>query len=105
MKQLHLKENRAIQTLFPIDELPAARTTQDIDIILSAEVVTDASSMKPIRTALDQIGFEVGETAKYMQFARAVEAGTVKIDLLAGPLGGFAGRVPQDADGSNRSRA
>ena len=96
LKPLHLGEHRHIQTLFPLDDLPSARTTQDIDLLLRAEVVTDSSSMRPIRMALDRIGCQVIETAKYMQFARAVETGTVKIDLLAGPLGQYADRVPND---------
>jgi len=96
LKQLFLKENGHIQTLFAIDELPQARTTQDIDLILRAEVVTDSPSMGRIRRALDSLGFEVVPEAKYMQFTMDVGTGTVKIDLLAGPLGQFADRVPSD---------
>lgn len=96
LKQLYLKENRDIQTLFSFDNLPAARTTQDIDIILRAELVTDANCMKPIRHALDNLKFEVIPSAKYMQFIRGTGPEQVKIDLLAGPLGEFANRVPSD---------
>lgn len=57
--------------------------------------------MKEIREALDALDFEVVDTAKYMQFTREMEPGEmepgqVKIDLLAAPLGEFAGRVKKD---------
>ncbi len=97
LKQLYLQAHPEIRTLFPRTALPSARTTQDIDLILRAEVVTDSESMRPIREALDSLGFEVVESAKYTQFARKTDAGTVKIDFLAAPLGDFAQRVPKDS--------
>ena len=97
LKQLYLKQNPQIRTLFPPSTLPSARTTEDIDLILRAEVVTDSKSMKAIRDALDTLGFAVVATAKYTQFVRDMQPGQVKIDLLAGPLGEFANRVPKDA--------
>lgn len=97
LKQLYLKDNSGIRTLFPVDRLPTARTTQDIDLILSAEVVTDSESMHPIRQALDGLSFEVVPGAEFMQFVKSMGPGSVKIDLLAGPLGDFASRVPNDS--------
>lgn len=97
LKQLHLKANSQIRALFAAEGLPTARTTEDIDLILRAEIVTDSESMKLIRTALDQLGFSVVETAKYTQFVRPMHPGQVKIDLLAAPLGQFANRVKKDA--------
>ncbi len=97
LKQLYLKQNPQIRTLFPPHALPSARTTEDIDLVLRAEVVTDSKSMKAIRAALDTLGFTVVATAKYTQFVRDMQPGQVKIDLLAGPLGEFANRVPKDA--------
>ena len=97
LKQLHLKQNPQIRTLFPPSALPSARTTEDIDLILRAEVVTDSKSMKAIREVLDTLGFTVVATAKYTQFVRDMQPGQVKIDLLAAPLGEFANRVPKDA--------
>jgi hypothetical protein len=97
LKQLYVKQNPQIRTLFPPSILPSARTTEDIDLILRAEVVTDSKSMKAIRDALDTLGFTVVATAKYTQFVRDMQPGQVKIDLLAGPLGEFASRVPKDA--------
>ena len=83
LKQLYLKQNPQIRTLFPPSALPSARTTEDIDLILRAEVVTDSKSMKAIREALDTLGFTVVATAKYTQFVRDMQPGQVKIDLLA----------------------
>lgn len=96
LKQLYLKANPNIRTLFPIDSLPTARTTEDIDLILRAEIVTNSESMQLIRTALDELGFSVVETAKYTQFIRQMTPGQVKLDLLAAPLGSFANQVPKD---------
>ena len=87
LKQLYLKQNPQIRTLFPPNALPSARTTEDIDLILRAEVVTDSKSMKAIRDALDTLGFTVVATAKYTQFVRDMQPGQVKIDLLAGSVG------------------
>ena len=97
LKQQHLASRPEIRTLLPRTAWPAARTTQDIDLILRAEIVTESASMKVLRDALDALGFQVVETAKYTQFARPVPPGTVKLDLLAAPLGDFAARVPRDS--------
>lgn len=97
LKQIYAQDNPQIRTLFSFDALPDARTTEDIDLILRAEIVTDSESMKMIRNALDQLGFTVVQTAKYTQFVRPMSPGQVKIDLLAAPLGEFASRVPKDA--------
>lgn len=97
LKQLYLRDNRQIRTLFDIDDLPTARTTEDIDLILRADIVTDSQSMGTIRAALDHLEFSVVETAKYTQFVRQMSPGQVKIDLLAPPLGDFASRVPADS--------
>ncbi len=80
-----------------MSDLPSPRTTEDIDLILRAEIVTDSESMRAIRGVLDQLGFTVVETAKYTQFVRPMPPDQVKLDLLAAPLGEFASRVPKDA--------
>lgn len=61
------------------------RSTKDLDVILSAEVIADASHMDQIRDALDELGYEA--TAEYFQFARDIgESGRdVEIDLLTAP--------------------
>ena len=61
------------------------RSTKDLDVILSAEVIVDASHMDRIRDALDDLGYEA--TTEYFQFARDIgESGReVEIDLLTAP--------------------
>jgi hypothetical protein len=44
LKQLYVRDNPQIRTLFGADALPSARTTEDIDLILRAEIVTDSKS-------------------------------------------------------------
>lgn len=96
LKQLHLNASPQIRALFAPSELPIARATEDIDLILRAEIATDSNSMKLIRDALDQLNFVVVDTARYTQFVRPMSPGRVKIDLLAAPLGEFATRVQRD---------
>ena len=96
LKQQYLNEHPEIKTLFHSDQLPIARTTEGIDLILRAEVVTDSASMEEIRKAFDALGFVVVETAKYTQFVRKMDRGQVKIDLLAAPLGQYESRVRKD---------
>ena len=88
LKQLHL-ENSGLKTLLPKSKWPQARTTQDIDLFLRAEIVADAAHMDRLRQVLDQLGFIVEEDAKWMKFARDVGGRKVIIDLMVGPLGEF----------------
>lgn len=96
LKQVYLENHPEIRTLFPLDRMPLARTTQDIDVFLRAEIVTDPERVRPLRDALDHLGYTVVDSAKFMQFVKPWPPGTVKIDLLAGPLGPFSNRVPSD---------
>jgi hypothetical protein len=88
MKQLQL-EKSGLKTLLPKSKWPQARTTQDIDLFLRAEIVADAAHMDRLRQVLDQLGFIVEEDAKWMKFARDVGGRKVIIDLMVGPLGEF----------------
>ena len=96
LKQTHIADNPKLRTLFAVESLPRARATEDIDLILSADVVTDSAAMRTIRKTLDSLDFRVVETARYTQFIRPFTTGHVKIDLLAAPLGSLAKRVPKD---------
>ncbi len=96
LKQQHV-QSRHIQTMLDVEVWPEARATNDLDVFLSADVVTDSTSMGIIRTALEKLGYLEIETAKYYQFVKPVGAsGHVKLDLLAGPLGDYEGRVKDD---------
>ena len=61
------------------------RSTKDLDVILSAEVIADADQMDKIREALADLGYEA--TTPHFQFARELgDSGReVEIDLLAAP--------------------
>lgn len=78
------------RTLIP--DLPTARSTEDLDIFLKAEVISDPDKTDPIREALDRLGYEPIPTAKYFQFQREVEylgrVRKVKVDFLAAPVPG-----------------
>lgn len=61
------------------------RSTKDLDVILSAEVIADADRMDQIREALSNLGYKA--TTPHFQFARELgdNGREVEIDLLAAP--------------------
>ena len=81
LKQQFLQD-AGVRTLLPRSKWPVARTTQDIDLILRAEVVAGTEQMRRCREALDQMGFVVVEGAKWMKFTRNVDGRDVIIDLM-----------------------
>jgi len=89
---LYLKQrsivHSGLRTLFRLELLPDNRTTHDIDLFLQAKVVVSVNRMKLIRDAVDGLGFAAVPGSEYLQFAKPVEpAGSIKIDLMVGPLG------------------
>lgn len=72
-----------------VREIPKARATNDLDLFLSVEVVTDAERMGDLRDVLHASGYTAIVGAEHYQFEKAVEyRGTrraVKVDLLAAP--------------------
>lgn len=86
LKQVHLA-HAGQRTLVQTQFWPSPRATQDLDLILSAELVADPESMGTIRAALDKLGYQVVAGAQYMQFTRTIATGQkVKIDLLTAQL-------------------
>lgn len=86
LKQVHLAQ-AGQRTLVPADLWPVPRATQDLDVMLSAELVADARAMGVVRAALDRLGYVVVKGAEYLQFARTIPpAQVVKIDLLTAQL-------------------
>lgn len=61
------------------------RSTQDIDVILSADLIVSAEHMDQIRDVLDELGYDA--TTEYFQFKRIIgdESHTVEVDLIAAP--------------------
>jgi len=86
LKQLHLA-GAGVRTLIGADLWPTPRATQDLDLMLSAELVADARSMTALRDVLDKLGYQVVEGSEYLQFVRTFNtAQVVKIDLLTSQL-------------------
>lgn len=81
--------------------LPAARSTNDLDVFLQAEVLTKRERAVAFQSALSRLGYVPIIGAEYMQFARTMRAGeesrTVKIDLLLNPLDAKSGDIRLDS--------
>lgn len=69
------------------EEIPQARSTNDLDLFLSSEIITSAEKIEKIRDALEKLKFE--PVAPFFQFLLPVTVEglqqSVKIDLLAAP--------------------
>jgi hypothetical protein len=92
LKRRHLTSSGQ-QMLF--DQLPEPRSTNDLDLFLRAEVLTDLGRTRLVEGAIRRLGYTVVEEAKFLQWKRKVRVGSgpqlqeVKIDVLVGPLGGY----------------
>lgn len=69
--------------------IPEARSTNDLDVFLTVELVADAEKMAALRDVLKELDYKAVEGAEHYQFARDVayrgETRQVKVDLLAPP--------------------
>jgi hypothetical protein len=84
-----------------LEQIPSARSTGDIDVFLTAELITDKNHMAAIRRALDELDYSPVPGAEYYQFFREVIIGgaprNLKFDFLAAPvLGEQAKKVKAD---------
>ena len=83
-----------------LEQLPEPRATNDIDIFLRVDVLASLATMQQFAQALDSLGFEVVEKAKYFQWQRRLVIADVeqevKVDLLVGPLGEHQGQLKID---------
>lgn len=83
LRDRHIREMEATT----LRAYPRLRATSDIDLFLSAEIISDSQKTQRIRRLLDEFGYKPVETAKYYQFQRPLDEGAVlqvlKIDLLA----------------------
>jgi hypothetical protein len=90
LKRRHLAANGG-RTLLEI--LPEARATNDLDMFLRAELLSDLARTREVREAIVRLGYTPVEEAKFLQWKREIiVAGVpqeVKIDVLVGPLGRF----------------
>lgn len=85
LKQLHLMETGE-RTFLPVDTWPRPRGTPDMDIFLPTEIVVDLPNMVRFREILDKLDYEPDPNAKYMHFDKTVAGGTVRVELLTGPI-------------------
>lgn len=85
LRQEHVVHSR-VRT---VREIPEARSTSDLDIFLSVEIVTDADKMSALRDVLLESGYTSAAGAEHYQFQKAmIYRGTqrsMKVDLLAPP--------------------
>lgn len=86
LKQLYLQE-RDPRTVIDGALWPRPRGTEDLDIFLSAEVITSREKVSTFRKALDSLDYVVIKGCEYLQFRKDYPGrGYVKLDLLTGPL-------------------
>ena len=89
LKAKHIQRTGARTRL---EQIPIARSTGDIDVFLTTEVIIDKNKMTAIRQALDELGYSPVPGAEYYQFYREVEIAGVprnlKFDFLAAPITG-----------------
>jgi hypothetical protein len=94
LKRRHLAATGA-RTL--LERLPEARATNDLDMFLRAELLSDLSRTREVRDAILRLGYAPVEEAKFLQWKRGVivagVAQEVKIDVLVGPLGKFRAKL------------
>jgi hypothetical protein len=87
LKANHLQRTGARTRL---EQIPIARSTGDIDVFLTTEVIVDRNKMATIRQALDELGYAPVPGAEYYQFFREVVIAGVsrnlKFDFLAAPV-------------------
>lgn len=62
------------------------RPTNDLDLILTGNLIVDRQKIEALRDAIGEMEYEVNPEAKYFQFERELEEGaSVKIDVLTAP--------------------
>ena len=100
---LLLKANhiRRLEARTRLEEIPTARSTGDIDVFLTTEVITHRNNMDAIRQSLDELGYSPVPGAEFYQFFRRIDIAGVprnlKFDFLAAPvLGEQAKKVKVD---------
>jgi hypothetical protein len=87
---LKAKHIRSAGARTRLGQIPIARSTGDIDVFLTTEVIVDKNKMAAIRQALDELGYSPVPGAEYYQFFREVVIAGVprnlKFDFLAAPV-------------------
>lgn len=63
-------------------ERPESRSTSDLDLLLTPEIIASAEHMHTLRDVLQQLGY-TRAIAQYFQFARGDGPAATRVDLLA----------------------
>lgn len=85
---LYLKQEATLAGDAPrlLDLTPPLRATNDLDLFLRTELIADSERLRPLRAALDRLGFTVIPSAQNYQFARKFTLDgivwDIKVDLL-----------------------
>lgn len=84
-----------------LEQWPESRSTNDLDLFLRPELLIESSKLKPLVSAITDLGYQVVPGAEKYQFVKpgpdGNDAGSVKIDILTGPQSRFQGtRVKAD---------
>lgn len=78
-----------------LKEWPEPRSTNDLDLFLRPELLTDSTKLKPLAEAIARLGYKVVPGAEKYQFVKpgpgGTDAGSIKIDILTGPQSCFQG--------------
>ena len=78
-----------------MDQWPEPRSTNDLDLFLRPELLIESSKLKPLVSAIAELGYEVVPGAEKYQFAKpgpdGTDVGGIKIDILTGPQSRFNG--------------
>lgn len=84
LKQMYLAEIDQVTLIAP-ERWPQARSTEDLDLFVQAEVVGNKEQVETIRNTLDLLGYK--PIAKHFQFSKTPEDRSgVKLDFLTGPI-------------------
>ncbi len=92
LKTDHVRRS-GLRTL--LDQWPEPRSTNDLDLFLRPVLLIESSKLKPLVSALSDLGYQVVPGAEKYQFVKPgpgdTQAGSVKIDILTGPQSCFNG--------------
>ncbi|WP_319522899.1 hypothetical protein [uncultured Desulfosarcina sp.] len=92
LKTDHVKRS-GMRTL--LDQWPEPRSTNDLDLFLRPELLIESSKLRPLVSAISELGYQVVHGAEKYQFAKLGLGGTsvggIKIDILTGPQSRFHG--------------
>ncbi len=95
LKHVHLQEI-GTRTLLPFADMPDARTTQDIDLLVRSDVFMSVNRWHSLRDTLQSLGFSVLPSAKFMKFEREVLGTKIVLDVMVGPTAALGDAVERN---------